>query len=107
MSVYHHDSCALNMQSPCDGWPELHHWVSYGMARGNKKIHRLLKDNPPELTTTLCKKHHDLLGRNKHMRKIIIRQKIQQFGFAWMEYVVNSLPWKVKHHRYTLKGLLA
>ncbi len=81
--------------------------MSYGMVQGNKKIHRLLKENPPELTFSLLNKNHYLLGRNKQVRKVIIRQKIKQYGYPWMEYVVDGLPWKVKQHNLTLKGLLA
>ena len=107
MSVFDHEQCALFAQSPCEGWPELHHWMSYGMVRGNERIKKLLKQNPPELTASLCKTHHDLLGRNKNVRKVIIRQKIKVYGYPWMEYVVDNLPWKVRHHNLTLKGLLA
>ena len=100
--------CALQgYQITCLGKLELHHIISFGAARGNKKVIALLRTNPPELTIHLCKRHHERFGRERPIRQKLLLMKIDEYGYPWMAHLIDNLPWKVKLHSLTLKGLLA
>ncbi len=74
---------------------------------GNKEVKAILKTNPPELCIHLCKRHHERFGRERKIRQKLLLMKIDEYGYPWMEHIINSLPWKVPLHSLTLKGLLA
>ena len=100
--------CALQgYKIACRDRLELHHIISFGKVQGNKKIKALLKTNPPELTIHLCQRHHQRYGRSRAVRRKLLEMKIDEYGYLWMEYLIDNLPWKVKLHSLTLKGLLA
>ena len=95
--AYPNHVCALQgFRIPCRGRLTLHHLISHGDARGNEEIEALLECNPPELTEFVCEAHHtnERWADSKAGQRILWRRKAEQFGEAWMRYVIDGLPWK-------------
>ena len=100
--------CALQgYRIGCRGRLTLHHLISHGDAQGNDAIEALLQCNPPELTDFVCEAHHthERWADTKEAQRLLWRRKAKEFGEAWMRYVVDGLPWKVRHHELTWKAL--
>ena len=108
-NAYQTRTCALQgYRIGCRGRLTLHHLISFGDAQGNDAIRELLEQNPPELTEWICEAHHthERWAETKEAKRLLWRRKADEFGEAWMRYVVDSLPWKVAHPEFRWKALV-
>jgi len=90
----------------CQGKLELHHVLSFGKARGNAAVRKILKTNPPELCIHLCQRHHQRYGNSRKVRRKLLQIKVDQYGEEWMRHIIDSLPWKVVDYSMTYDGLM-
>lgn len=100
--------CALHgFMVRCQGELQGHHLISKNMARGNDAIRDILRTCPEELMASVCLQHNvQKYADAPRARRILLLQKIYLHGWAHMERVINSLPWKVPMHSLTLEGML-
>lgn len=108
MTLSTRNYCALQgYKIACRGRLELHHIISYGKALGNAEVKAILKTNPPELTIHLCQRHHQRFGNSRTIRRKLLQMKIDEYGYDWMQHIIDNLPWKVPLHSLTLAAMLA
>ena len=91
----------------CTDKIELHHIISHGKARGNKRVAQILRSNPPELTEWVCSAHN--VGRwadTPKSRSKLLRLKIEEFGYEHIKRTLDELPWKVPRPELRLEALL-
>lgn len=78
------------------------------MARGNPTVRAYLVTTPPKLTSWVCAAHNvGRLADTRAARKILLLQKIDEYGYEAMEIEINGLPWKVKLEQLALARLVA
>lgn len=100
--------CALSgYMVECSGPLEGHHILNKSLARGNEEVRAILASCPAEVISPVCQAHN--VGRwadAPEARKILLLQKVHEFGLAHMRDFINGLPWKVPMHELTLEGIL-
>lgn len=91
-------TCALyGYMIECSGGLEGHHLISKDMARGNDELRDLLRTCPPELMSQVCTAHNvGKLADSHNARRILLLQKVYEYGLVHMWQYVNALPWKVR-----------
>lgn len=102
------ERCALKgkVDTPCSGRLHLHHIINKSGV--GKRVVKVLRSNPPELVEWVCAGHN--VGRwadTPESRAILLRIKIDKYGYEYMNDYINGLPWKVQPHEYTLEAMLA
>jgi hypothetical protein len=100
--------CALaGYKVPCSGRMTGQHIVSKQMARGNEEVRDILRACPPELIARCCEYHNiSKYADAPEARKILLLQKVHEFGWSHMRDFINGLPWKVPMHSLTLEAML-
>ena len=89
----------------CSGGLQTHHIINRGKARGNKRVRQELDCD--ELTIKICAAHNvSRIADTKEARAILLKQKIDEFGYDRMKNKINGLSWKVKHQEFTLEAML-
>ena len=103
--------CALtimNYPHKCTPYElHLHHLINFSKAVGNKKVRKILKSNPEELTDWVCAGAN--IGRiadEKGAQAVLFEKKVSDLGYEHMNAYLADLPWKVKRPELTLKALL-
>ena len=98
--------CALaGYQIACSNDMHKHHIINRSKARGNKVVRKELDCN--ELIADVCSKHNvSRIADTKECRSMLLRQKIDEFGYDRIEKKVNGLSWKVQPHELTLDAML-
>lgn len=82
----------------CAGGLEGHHIINKTLARGNEEVREILVACPPEVMSKICEAHNVGRWADQHeARRILLLQKVWQFGLEHMREWVNGLPWKVEH----------
>jgi hypothetical protein len=91
-------TCALyGYMIECSGGLEGHHLISKDMARGNDELRNLLRTCPPELMSQVCTAHNvGKLADSHNARRILLLQKVYEYGLVHVWQYINSLPWKVR-----------
>lgn len=94
----------IRCQGPLTG----QHILNKSKARGNKEIRAILASCPPEVMANVCQEGHNISrwADTKEAQKILLLQKIHEFGWAHMKTFFDDLPWKIPHHDMTLEALL-
>lgn len=102
------NTCALHgYMVRCQGELQGHHLISKQMARGNDEVRDILRSCPPELMAQVCVQHN--VGKYAdapRARRILLLQKLHEFGWYHMSDMIEGLPWKVHLHELTLKAML-
>lgn len=102
------NTCALHgYMVRCQGELQGHHVISKNMARGNEKVRDILRSCPPELMAQVCLQHNvSKYADAPRARRILLLQKLHEFGWYHMSDIINGLPWKVHLHELTLEAML-
>ena len=83
-----------------------HHIINFSMARGNKKIKKILKKNPPELMAWVCATHNrDRWADGRKARAILLDKRNRETNGKTKE-TVDSLPWKVHKVEFEFERML-
>lgn len=91
----------------CRGPLHGHHLISKNMARGNAEVRDLLRTCPAPLISDVCLAHNvGKMADSHNARRILLLQKIEQYGYAYMQTYIDGLPWKVKSQALTLAAML-
>jgi hypothetical protein len=91
----------------CSGELQGHHLISKDMARGNDEIRDLLRTCPPELMAKVCVAHNVGKIADSHgARRILLLQKVYEYGLVHMWNYINSLPWKVRMPEERFEAML-
>jgi hypothetical protein len=99
--------CLRGFMVECVGDLQGHHIISKNMARGNPDVREILRQCPEEIMADVCVNHNvGKLADSPKARKVLLLQKIMQYGFTHMEEFVDGLPWKVHRHEDTLRAML-
>lgn len=100
--------CALRgFRTECSGPLTGQHILNKSKARGNEEVRALLVTCPAEIMATVCLSHNvDRWADTKDAQRILLLQKVWEFGYAHMSEFFRSLPWKVPQHDLTLEALL-
>lgn len=100
MEAYTIRKCALEGFAgiKCSEMIHLHHIISFTQARGNKRVRKILKGNPEELTAWVCSAHN--VGRwadSRKARAILLRKRNKETDGKTKE-TIDNLPWKVRKY---------
>ncbi len=99
--------CALEgYMVECAGRLSKQHIISKGMARGNEQVREEITCE--QLLADVCLEGHNTskFADSREARKILLLQKINQYGWTVMEAIIDTLPWKVPMHSLTLRAML-
>lgn len=92
----------------CAGSLQGHHIINKTMARGNEEVREILAACPPEIMADICEEHNrERWADQAEARKILLLQKIYEYGWSHMQAWVDGLPWKVQTRDLTLEGMVA
>ena len=100
--------CALEGYSNIDCCTDMdwHHLISFSMARGNAKVRKILKANPPELMAWVCATHNrQRWADGRKARAILLRKRNKETEGKTKE-TVDSLPWKVHKVEFEFERML-
>lgn len=100
--------CALRgYLIPCDGPLTGQHIISKQMARGNDAVRDLLRTCPPELMARVCYQHNvGKMADSHNARRILLLQKVYEYGLDHMNGCIRNLPWKVHSPELSLVAML-
>lgn len=102
--------CLKGFVIDCDGPLTGQHIISKQMARGNDAVRDILRRCDDEIMSDVCYAHNvGKLADSREARKILLLQKIMQYGFAHMQQYIDGeigQHWKLKEHCLTLVGML-
>lgn len=100
--------CALRgYLIPCDGPLTGQHIISKQMARGNAEVRDLLRTCPPELMAQVCYQHNvGKMADSHNARRILLLQKVYEYGLEHMNGYIRNLPWKVHSPELSLMAML-
>ncbi len=90
----------------CSGGLQHHHIINRAKARGNPTVRKEI--DCEELIAKVCAAHNawTKLADTKECRSILLRQKIDEYGYDTMKKKINGLSWKVQPHELTLEAML-
>ena len=101
--------CALRgfANIKCGGDLDWHHIVSFSMARGNKKVRKILKKNPEELMAWVCATHNrQRWADSRKARAILLRKRNEETDGKTKE-TIDNLPWKVRKYSDSFEAMTA
>jgi hypothetical protein len=100
--------CALEgFRIQCYGRLERHHIINKTKARGNAEVRAILATCPPEVMAWVCEAHNVGRWADSHeAQRILILQKVFEFGYGHMRHFWNALPWKVSGQDTKLEAML-
>jgi hypothetical protein len=100
--------CALRgYLIPCDGPLTGQHVISKQMARGNAAVRDILRACPPELMAQVCYQHNvGKMADSHNARRILLLQKVYEYGLEHMNGCIRNLPWKVHLPELSLMAML-
>lgn len=99
------DSCALeSFRVGCIGDLQGHHIISKTQTRGNSAGRKILVACPDEIMADVCQRHHQGgYAESPIARKIMLLQKIFEFGWLHMKAWFDVFLATFKDHRVELE----
>lgn len=99
------DQCALeDFKIECGGDLQGHHIINKSQTRGNAEGRAILSACPPEVMSDLCHAHHmGGYGEAPEARKIMLLQKIYEFGWLHMKAWFDTFLATFKDYRIELE----